>query len=291
MASTLQILIQRIDPMDNMFQKIREASGYLQAGGFAGAQTGVVLGTGLGVLVREMDIELTIPYPEIPHFPHATVESHKGQLILGRLGDTRVIVMQGRFHYYEGYSMQQVTFPVRVMKELGVVSLLLSNAAGGINPLFKKKDLVLISDHINLMPENPLRGLREKEFGNRFVDMSSPYDASLNNLLYKMAGELGIGLKEGTYAAVMGPNLETKAEYRHLRIIGADMVGMSTVPEVIVANQIGLDCAAISIITDECDPDNLQPVDIREIIKAAGEADILLGSLFSAVIRELPQVE
>ena len=192
--------------------------------------------------------------------------------------------MQGRFHYYEGYTMQQITFPVRVMKELGVQYLLLSNAAGGIKTNFKKGYLVLIDDHINLLPENPLRGLNDPAFGNRFVDMCAPYNIELNRRFDKVAKELSIELNEGIYAAVPGPNLETRAEYRYLRSIGADMVGMSTVPEVIVANHIGIQCAAVSVITDECDPDNLKPVDITEIIKVAAEADKILGNLFERMI-------
>jgi purine-nucleoside phosphorylase len=273
--------------MENMLQKIREASGYLKSRGFNNCAIGIVLGTGLGSFIAEMEIEQTIPYLEIPHFPVATVEFHKGQLILSKVGNKRVIAMQGRFHFYEGYSMQQITFPIRVMKELGIGSLLLSNAAGGINPGFKKKDLVLIDDHINLMPENPLRGLQEPDFGNRFVDMCRPYDPNLNKMLIATAGGLNIPLKQGVYAAVMGPNLETRAEYRHLRTIGADMVGMSTVPEVIVANHILLPCASVSVITDECDPDNLQPVNIRDIIETAGKADSLLGKLFKEFVNQL----
>ena len=192
--------------------------------------------------------------------------------------------MQGRFHYYEGYSMQQITFPVRVMKELGIQYLLLSNAAGGINTNFKKGELVLIDDHINLLPENPLRGLNDPAFGNRFVDMSSPYNINLGQQFIKVAKELSINLKEGIYAAVQGPNLETRAEYRYLKSIGADMVGMSTVPEVIVANHTGIRCTAVSVITDECDPDNLKPVDISEIIKVAGEAGKIISNLFERVI-------
>jgi purine-nucleoside phosphorylase len=273
--------------MENMLQKIMEASGYLKSRGFVNTGTGIVLGTGLGSFIGEIEIEETIPYSEIPHFPIATVEFHKGQLILGKVGNKRVIAMQGRFHFYEGYNMKQITFPIRVMKELGVGSLLLSNAAGGINPDFKKKDLILIDDHINLMPENPLRGLQEQAFGNRFVDMCRPYDPALNNMLIAAAAKLNIRLKQGVYAAVMGPNLETRAEYRHLRIIGADMVGMSTVPEVIVANHIGLPCASVSVITDECDPENLQPVSINDIIETAGKADFLLSKLFKELVSEL----
>ncbi len=260
-------------------EKITEASAFLHQQGINQPETGIVLGTGLGALAGNIEDAKIIPYAEIPHFPAATVEFHKGQLISGNIGNKKVLVMQGRFHFYEGYSMQQITFPVRVMKELGIKNLLLSNAAGGINSDFKKGDLILIDDHINLLPENPLRGLNDPAFGNRFVDMCCPYDALLNKKLKDAANELQINLKAGVYASVPGPNLETRAEYRYIRSIGADMVGMSTVPEVIVANHVGLKCAAISVITDECDPDNLQPVDIREIIKAANEADVILSQL------------
>ena len=270
--------------MDNILQKITDSASYLKDKGFTGATAGVVLGTGLGSFIKELDVIETVPYSTIPHFPQATVEFHKGQLVLGRLGDQRVIVLQGRFHFYEGYSMQQITFPVRVLKALGITYLLLSNAAGGINPVYKKGDLVLIDDHINLLPENPLRGLNDPAFGNRFVDMCRPYDPGLNKTLIREAAGLSIGLKKGVYASVMGPNLETRAEYRYLRTIGADIVGMSTVPEVIVAAHIGLPCAAVSVVTDECDPDNLQPVSIEEIIAVAGKADAVLSKLFSAVI-------
>lgn len=273
--------------MENILQKIDEAEAFLNSKGFANSKVGIVLGTGLGSFINEIEIEQTIPYHNIPHFPVATVEFHKGQLIAGKIGHTKVIAMQGRFHYYEGYSMQQITFPIRVMRKLGIEYLFLSNAAGGMNPSFKKADLILIDDHINLLPENPLRGLNTPEFGNRFVDMSQPYNQKLNTLLIKTAGEINIELKKGVYVSVMGPNLETRAEYRHLRNIGADMVGMSTVPEVIVANHIGLACAAVSVITDECDPDNLQPVDINEIIATAGKADAILSKLFKTVINNL----
>jgi purine-nucleoside phosphorylase len=217
----------------------------------------------------------------------ATVEFHKGQLLLGTIADKKVIAMQGRFHYYEGYSMQEITFPIRVMKKLGVQHLLLSNAAGGINLDYKKGDLVILEDHINLQSENPLRGLNAPEFGNRFVDMSQPYNATLNNKIIDAGNSLKIPVKKGVYASVMGPNLETRAEYRYIRTIGADMVGMSTVPEVIVANHVGLQCAAVSVITDECDPDNLQPVDISEIIAVAGKADAKLSKVFVEVISGL----
>ena len=273
--------------MENMLQKIDETAAFLETQGFVGAETAVVLGTGLGSLIDHITIEQTIPYGGIPNFPVATVEFHKGQLILGTISGKRLIVMQGRFHYYEGYSMQQITFPVRVLKNLGVKYLLLSNAAGGMNPLYKKGDLVLIDDHINMLPENPLRGLNDPAFGNRFVDMSGPYSSYLNESLLAISKTLDIDLKKGVYVSVPGPNLETRAEYRYLRSIGADMVGMSTVPEVIVAGHIGMQCAALSIITDECDPDHLQPVDISEIIAVAGKADTVLSELFKRTITAL----
>lgn len=270
-----------------MIEKIEECKRFLREKGFKDIKAGVVLGTGLGSFIHAMKIEQSLPYNEIPHFPVATVEFHKGQLVLGRVGETRVVAMQGRFHYYEGYNMQQITFPVRVMKELGIECLLLSNAAGGMNTGFKKGDLVLIDDHINLLPENPLRGLNDPQFGNRFVDMSQPYSVKLNDTLKDAAIQLQTELKQGVYVSVMGPNLETRAEYRHLRMIGADMVGMSTVPEVIVANHIGLSCAAVSVITDECDPDNLQPISIAEIIEVAGKADNKLSKIFEKALQKI----
>lgn len=273
--------------MENILEKIAETAGFLNSKGFTGATTGIVLGTGLASFITEIEIEQTIPYSDIPNFPVATVEFHKGQLIIGKTGNIKVIVMQGRFHYYEGYSMQQITFPVRVLKALGIEYLLLSNAAGGMNPDYKKGDLVLIDDHINMQPDNPLRGLNAPEFGNRFVDMSAPYNQRLNTKLINAANELNIALKTGVYVSVMGPNLETRAEYRHLRSIGADMVGMSTVPEVIVANHIGLACTAISVITDECDPDHLQPVSINDIIEVANKADAVLSKLFKNFIQKM----
>ncbi len=221
-----------------------EAVSYLKNRGIVHADVGIVLGTGLGWLMNYITIEQTIDYTDIPHFPEATVEMHKGKLIYGHIGDKQVLAMQGRFHYYEGYSMQQITFPIRVMKLLGIQYLLLSNAAGGLNLQLKKGDLVLIEDHINLLPGNPLIGKNMDEFGPRFPDMSLPYDAALNNKLLRIAQEENVSLKQGVYVSVAGPNLETRAEYRYLRLIGGDVVGMSTVPEVIVANHMRLPCAA-----------------------------------------------
>lgn len=271
-----------------MLNKIKETTQFLEGHGFRDAVTGLVLGTGLGAFAESIDIITSISYRDIPHFPVATVEFHKGRLLLAQTCEKKVMVMQGRFHYYEGYSMQEITFPVRVMKALGIQNLLLSNAAGGMNLDYKKGDLVLIEDHINQLPENPLRGLNDPAYGERFTDMSVPYSRNLNAALLKAAHAMGIELKKGVYVSVMGPNLETRAEYRFLRMIGADMVGMSTVPEVIVANQVGLPCAAISVITDECDPDNLKPVNIAEIIETAGKADEKLSRIFlEAIVNQL----
>ena len=272
--------------MSELIQKINETLEVIKKHTSENYPVGIILGTGLGKILEDIDIISEVSYNQIPNFPTATVEFHKGHLILGSIGNKKVIAMQGRFHYYEGYSMQQITFPIRVMKALGIKNLLLSNAAGGMNKNFKKGDLVLIEDHINLLPDNPLRGLNDPAFGNRFVDMSKPYNSNLNKNFKMIALESGVHLKEGIYVSVMGPNLETRAEYRHLQQIGADMVGMSTVPEVIVANHIGLACAAISVITDECDPDNLQPVNIEEIIAVAGKSDAVLSTLFKLVIEK-----
>jgi len=264
--------------------KVKE---FLNSKGIANTVTGIVLGTGLHQLLNYVDVKQTISYADIPGFPVSTVEFHKGNLVYGTIAGKTVLIMQGRFHAYEGYTMQQIVFPIRVMKLLGVQKLFLSNAAGSINLNFKKGDLVLIDDHINLLYGNPLTGGNYDELGSRFPDMSEPYDLQLKDLFLQKANELGISLKKGVYAAVHGPNLETKAEYRYLKIIGADMVGMSTVPEVIAANHMQLPCVAVSVITDECDPDNLKPVNIAEIIEVAGKADGKLSQLFVEVIKEL----
>ena len=272
---------------NEMLLQIEEAVVFLKKRNVPLPKVGVVLGTGLGALVHKIEQALTISYSDIPGFPEATVEFHKGSLIFGTLHGVNVMAMQGRFHYYEGYSMQQITFPIRVMKAMGVENLFLSNAAGGMNPSYKKGDLVMLSDHMNEQPENPLRGLNHPDFGNRFVDMCCPYDTTLSDLLLAAAAIHSCEMTSGIYVAVAGPNLETRAEYRHLRQIGADMVGMSTVPEVIVANHIGLPCAAVSVITDECNPDDLQPVNIAEIIAVAGKADQKLSEIFATAIGKL----
>ncbi|MCE5250348.1 purine-nucleoside phosphorylase [bacterium] len=250
-------------------------------------EAGIVLGTGLGGLSNEIQSETVIPYSDIPGFVHSTVESHQGRLILGTLSGHRVVAMQGRFHYYEGYSMQEITFPVRVLKYLGASVLVISNAAGGIRADFGKGDLVLIKDHINLLGDNPLRGVNEPEFGTRFSDMSEPYSRRLMALARSAAVEKGIGLREGVYAAMQGPSLETAAEYRFLRMIGADMVGMSTVPEAIVAVQMGMEVLGITIISDICIPENLERVVIQEIIATCEAAEPRLTMLIREVIGKL----
>lgn len=271
-----------------MLDKIKETTDFLNNRGFSKPDVGVVLGTGLGGhFVSKIEVEKEIDYTEIPNFPVATVEFHNGKLIYGKVGDKTVIAMQGRFHYYEGYDMQQITFPIRVLKMLGIKNLLISNAAGNMNLFWQKGELMVIDDHINLQPDNPLRGANIDELGPRFPDMSQPYSHELNAQLEKIAQQKEITLRKGVYASVIGPNLETRAEYRYLRTIGADAVGMSTVPEVIVANHMSVPCCAISVLTDDCDPDNLHPVNIDEIIKIAGEAEVKLTDLYIALINQL----
>lgn len=268
-------------------KELNETVKYLKEHGIEYAEIGIVLGTGLGALLEHVHIIKTIEYSNIPHFPVSTVEFHKGKLIYGEIGKKKVLIMQGRFHLYEGYSMQQITYPIPVMKLLGIKYLFLSNVAGGINPQLKKGDMVIIDDHINLQNGSPLVGKNIDELGPRFPDMCCPYSTALIKILEQNAIVLGIKLKKGIYAAVIGPQLETRAEYRFLWKMGADMVGMSTVPEVIVANHMNIPCGAISIITDECNPDNLEPVNINEIIAIAGKADKALSSLISESIKNL----
>ena len=268
-------------------ENIRAAANYIKSRGVDSAKIGIVLGTGLGNLAMQIDAEQTIDYSDIPNFPVSTVESHSGKLIYGNLNGKKVLAMQGRFHYYEGYSGQEITFPIRVMKLLGIEKLLISNAAGTVNPKFKKGELMLIDDHINMLPDNPLRGKNFDEFGPRFPDMSQPYNKEMNDLLKVIANEKGITLHEGVYTPVAGPNLETRAEYRYLRTIGTDAVGMSTVPEVIVANHMSMPCVAISVLTDECDPDNLHPVSIADILEIAGRAEKDLTKLYEELVGRL----
>jgi purine-nucleoside phosphorylase len=269
-----------------MLDQIKQTADYLRLEGIINADIGIVLGTGLGKMVKEFEIIKSIEYRTIPNFPLSTVESHTGRLIYGKLHGKYLLAMQGRFHYYEGYSLQQVTFPIRVMKLLGIRYLLLSNAAGAMNPKFKKGNLMLIQDHINLIPDNPLRGKNLDELGPRFPDMSQPYSEELNQSLINIARQEHILLQKGVYASVPGPNLETRAEYRMYSNF-ADAVGMSTVPEVIVAKHMGIPCAAISVLTDECDPDNLIPAKIEDIIEIAGKAEPLLIKLFVSLIHDI----
>ncbi len=270
-----------------IMKELKNISSFLKTKGFENPEVGIVLGTGLGNLVEHINIIAEIDYEDIPDFPISTVESHKGKLIYGELSGKLVIAMQGRFHYYEGYSFRELTKPIRIMKLLGVELLLLSNACGSMNPRFKKASLMVLDDHIDLLPGNPLTGKNYDEMGPRFPDMSQPYNKDINQLFHQIAKEKNIQLHEGVYVAVAGPNLETRAEYRFLRTIGADVVGMSTVPEVIVANQIGLKCAAVSVITDECDPDNLAVADIKDILASAAIAEVDLITLFKELISRI----
>ncbi len=273
--------------MSELRQQIQEALAVIRKHTSMTPEIGIVLGTGLGDLANEIDKEVEISYQDIPHFPLSTVESHAGKLIFGHLSGKPVVAMQGRFHYYEGYSMKQITFPIRVMKFLGVNTLLISNAAGGMNPLFRKGDLMIIVDHINLLGDNPLIGPNDDELGPRFPDMSEPYSKELIKLAETVALEEKIPVQKGVYVAVAGPNLETRAEYRFLRGIGADAVGMSTVPEVIVARHMNLRVFAVSVITDECFPDALQPVDVEDIIRTANKAQPRLTRLMKRVAERL----
>lgn len=248
---------------------------------------GIILGTGLGNLGENITEKTEIPYAEIPHFPVSTVLGHKGQLIAGNLSGKRVVAMQGRFHYYEGYSMKEVTFGVRVMKFLGAHTIIESNACGGLNPQFDAGDLMIITDHINLFPENPLRGKNDDNLGPRFPDMCCTYDKEIIELAENTAIELGIKIRKGVYVGVAGPNLETAAEYRMLRIIGADVVGMSTVPEVIVARHMGMKVLGISVVTDMGLPDALKPMSHEKIVKIAEESEPKLTKLVSEILKKL----
>ena len=268
----------------SLYDRVQAAAGVVRGKSALVPEIGIILGTGLGGLAREISVEAEVPYAEIPGFPLSTVETHAGRLLIGRLGGRPVVAMQGRFHRYEGYDLQQVTFPVRVLHALGARTLIVSNACGGMNPLWGPGDLVLLSDHINLLGDNPLVGPNDERMGPRFPDMSAPYDPELRALARKAALELGIMLREGVYVAVPGPNLETRAEYRMLRAMGADVVGMSTVPEVIVAGHQGMRTIGISIITDQCLPDALEPADIGRIIATAGRAEPQLTRLISTLV-------
>jgi purine-nucleoside phosphorylase len=269
-----------------MFDKIKESADFLLSKGMIAPEIGIILGTGLGTLADQIEKEIEIEYEKIPHFPISTVEFHHGILIYGKLRGKQVLVMKGRSHIYEGYTPQEITFPIRVMKLLGIRCLLVSNACGAMNTSFRKGSLMLIEDHINLLP-NPLVGPNIDELGTRFPDMSQAYSKEINEKIIRIAEANGITLHRGVYVAVTGPNLETRAEYRFLSRIGADVVGMSTTPEVIVANHMKLPVAAISVVTDECDPDQLEPVDIAKILYYASQAEKGLVKIFSGLVEEL----
>jgi purine-nucleoside phosphorylase len=271
---------------DEVRAALREALDSVRGRTRTAPEYAIILGTGLGHLAEEIEVETIIPYAEIPHFPLSTVESHSGKLIAGSLAGRRVVAMQGRFHRYEGYSLRQVTFPVRVMRMMGAHTLVVSNVSGGMNPLWEPGDLVLLDDHINLLGDNPLVGPNLDDLGPRFPDMSEPYDRSLQAVAEEAALELGLPLRRGVYVAVAGPNLETRAEYRMLRAIGADVVGMSTVPEVIVARHMGMRVLGVSIVTDACLPDALEPADISVIIRIATSAEPRLTALIRRVLEK-----
>lgn len=266
-------------------KQLKESTDYLISKGFEAPEIGVVLGTGLGKLVNDIEAPIEAHYNHIPYFPLATVEFHSGKLIYGLLEGKKVVVMQGRFHFYEGYDLIDVTYPIRVMHQLGIKKLLISNAAGAINPNFKKGHMMLIEDHINLQGGSPLAFKNVGAFGDRFTDMSEPYDLDMRSKLDTIAKNENITLQKGVYVSVVGPQLETKAEYRMLKMLGADAVGMSTVPEVIVANHLKLPIVAVSVLTDECDPDNLKPVNIAEIIEVAGKTEPKMIKLFRELIK------
>ncbi|WP_010583626.1 purine-nucleoside phosphorylase [Schlesneria paludicola] len=273
--------------MHGLWAQIEEATQSIRNHWKGTPKVGLILGTGLGGLAEQIEQEATIPYSEIPHFPVSTVQSHAGRLVCGTLRGTPIVAMEGRFHYYEGYSLQQVTFPVRVMKNLGAKDLLVTNAAGGINPQLDLADIVVIEDHINLMPDNPLRGVNDDRLGPRWPDLCEPYTQSLIQTARKSALELGIHVHKGVFVAVSGPNLETRAEYRMLKQMGADVVGMSTVPEVLVAVHAGMRVLGFSVVTDLCLPDHLEPVDIPKILANAATGGEKLAKLIPRVIEQL----
>ena len=275
--------------MGCLWDEIQEAEQWLKARWAGVPRVGLILGTGLGGLSSRIQADVEIPYAEIPHFPRSTAPSHAGQLICGTLEGVPVMAMEGRFHYYEGYSLRQVTFPIRVMKAMGADTLVLTSAVGGMNPQYGLADIVILEDHINLLPDNPLRGVNDDRLGPRFPDMSAPWDRELIEKARRIALTLGITAHKGVLVAVPGPNLETRAEYRMLRMMGADIVGMSTVPECIAATHAGLKTAGFSIVTDMCLPDALEPADINRILKVAAQGGAQLERLLIEFFRQLDQ--
>lgn len=278
-----------MDSEPELATRIEETVAFIRSRGDWRPEVGIVLGTGLGALIDDLEVDATLDYASLPNFAVPTVESHGGRLVFGVLAGRPVMVMQGRFHYYEGYSLEQVTFPIRVMQSLGARTLFASNACGGMNPIYRRGDLMRIDDHINLIGDNPLRGPNLDAVGPRFPDMSAPYDRALGALADRVALEAGIRMHAGVYVAVAGPNLETRAEYRFLRTIGADVVGMSTVPEVIVARHGGMRVLGLSIVTDECFPDALEPVDVAAIIEVAGQAEPRLTEVIRGTIARMDE--
>jgi len=274
--------------MDGLWDQVQEAKNWLATRWQGAPRAGLILGTGLGSLASQIHAEAEIPYAEIPHFPRSTAPSHAGKLLCGTLENVPVMAMEGRFHYYEGYSLRQVTFPIRVMKAMGADTLVLTSAVGGMNPQYALGDIVILDDHINLMPDSPLRGINDDRLGPRFPDMSQPYNRELIERARVIALQLGISAHKGVLAAVPGPNLETRAEYRMLRTMGADVVGMSTAPECITATHAGLRTVAFSIVTDMCLPDALEPADIEKIVRVAGEGGKRLEQILIQLFRDLP---
>ncbi len=268
-----------------MWDKVQETVQFLKDRGIQTPDYGIILGTGLGNLTDKITIEIEIPYENIPNFPVSTVEGHSGKLIYGTIGDKKVLAMKGRFHYYEGWAMEQTVFPVRVMKFLGVEKLIVSNASGGVNPNFKIGDIMIITDHINMIPEHPLRGKNDKRFGQRFVDMHEPYSKKMIAKMEKIAEELNIKIQKGVYLALQGPTFETPAEYNMVRALGGDAVGMSTVPEVIVAKHMDMECFGLSIITDLGGEGNVVEVSHEEVQAAAKKVEGKVGQLVESFIK------
>ncbi|MBP7470402.1 MAG: purine-nucleoside phosphorylase [Flavobacterium sp.] len=269
-----------------MWEQVQETVSYIKAKTNFTPEYGVILGSGLGSFTDDIQIEFTLPYGEIPNFPVSTVQGHKGALVFGTIGSKKVVAMQGRFHFYEGYSMKEVTFPVRVMKYLGVEKLIVSNASGGVNPNYKVGDVVLIKDHINMMPEHPLRGKNDERFGPRFVNMSEPYSKKMIIKAKELAQKLNIVVKDGVYLGLQGPTFETLAEYKMVKNIGADCVGMSTVPEVIVARHMEMETFGLSVITDMGDEDSIETISHDEVLEAAKSAEPKVRNLIKELILE-----
>jgi purine-nucleoside phosphorylase len=267
-----------------MWEKVQETVSFIKNKTSFSPEYGVILGSGLGGFTADISIEFTIPYTEIPNFPVSTVQGHQGALVFGTIEDKKVVAMQGRFHFYEGYDMKQVTFPVRVMKHLGVEKLIVSNASGGVNPSYKVGDIVVITDHINMMPEHPLRGANDERFGPRFVNMSEPYSKAMYLKAFELAKTLNINIKKGIYLGLQGPTFETLAEYRMVKALGADCVGMSTVPEVIVGKHMNMECFGVSVITDMGDEENIEDVNHEEVLEAAKKAEPSVRDLIKHLI-------